>query len=941
MKKLILSITILTISIFLGLTINSPSTSAKQKDPLDLINKISYMHAPDCGNHNNPYNSTLFTVTFKWGKGCNSSICDEINGTFHCVDPGDKCTTTSHAHSGSISVSHGSCPSSVSSNKWDCYDVYIPVDGSYQDARGKIKRLKEFDLTFVAVDINTGYRLDGVAGLAPRTTTVFYGNTASLSRGYTNTGYTFVGWAGGGSGDVYSRVMKSDYVITAYYKGESGTSSTDIKVKNNDVTKYGNLEKVTYAKPGTIDNPNGDTLTYTAWYDAGAQTAVKWRPQYVQIGRNGGWSGACGGNNTSLTLNALFNQCRGGYNSWNNAFSVTKENFKTYTDPLDYTGYGIGVTTGETAGKSNEHVVVPQEVGTALKEHAVTNRNDNYTVWSTPKSYYIGLTGGHYTPSSGKVDITSLDSVAEARVPYNFVNNPHKPNKSSDDPDDTGDDDVNDNSNGKIVYAGEKDTFEFSLDVQPRLNPETDGTYATIVDKAKWRLGLCIGADCNKADNDPTKYNYSKTWGGSDSREDKLNADYKLTGDFGIKKTNLDINIPDLTAGSRICVVAEVFPKTSGDPLNWNNTNYDGTWARSPKSCYTVAKRPSTQAWGGNIYSRGNVNTIPSIKNNLYGYTQYPYKAEAIPGQKVFVFGSWGELGVVSNGAINGFGSGASMGYVTNNGDSTTWPNYQFIGADGTTGSYLGPGNNTPIPIPSEPGGGTTNNYCDRVPLTIPNSSCSSNDTAGGLSSAVGITKAASDKESIVNLLVSGSKSSNHTHSNDSITVDRNTIGASIDGSTTRVLSSNGNITLSAAAGDLIYLNNTYLNYNQMPKLVIYAKGNIYIDCNFNRIDALLIADDTVVTCNNFDGVLTDENVNKHINDQINARQLYINGTIIAKRVIANRTYGAATGANSIIPAEIINFDPTLYQFGGSSEADDDATGRLDMTYIHEIAPRL
>ena len=116
-----------------------------------------------------------------------------------------------------------------------------------------------------------------------------------------------------------------------------------------------------------------------------------------------------------------------------------------------------------------------------------------------------------------------------------------------------------------------------------------------------------------------------------------------------------------------------------------------------------------------------------------------------------------------------------------------------------------------------------------------------------------------------------------------------------------------------------------------MPKLIIYSKKNININCEVNRIDALIIANGTVNTCAN----------SSNINAAANSRQLFVNGAIVAKKLVANRTYGAATGANSIIPAEIINFDPTLYQFSGSAQADDDTTGRLDVTYMHELSPRL
>ena len=130
---------------------------------------------------------------------------------------------------------------------------------------------------------------------------------------------------------------------------------------------------------------------------------------------------------------------------------------------------------------------------------------------------------------------------------------------------------------------------------------------------------------------------------------------------------------------------------------------------------------------------------------------------------------------------------------------------------------------------------------------------------------------------------------------------------------------------------DLKYLIDPYLSYEQMPKLVIYSKTNIKIDCDVKRIDALLIANDTVTTCAN----------SNDINSSANANQLFVNGAIVAKKLVANRTYGAAAGANSIVPAEIINFDPTLYQFSSSAEMNDNAGGKLDTTYIHEVAPRI
>ncbi|MBR2753748.1 hypothetical protein IKD82_01085, partial [Candidatus Saccharibacteria bacterium] len=83
-------------------------------------------------------------------------------------------------------------------------------------------------------------------------------------------------------------------------------------------------------------------------------------------------------------------------------------------------------------------------------------------------------------------------------------------------------------------------------------------------------------------------------------------------------------------------------------------------------------------------------------------------------------------------------------------------------------------------------------------------------------------------------------------------------------------------------------------------------------------------------------------------NNANNSIQLKVNGAIIANELKPNRTYGAATGKNSIIPAEIINFDPSLYLWNvktkstSGSETEGESSKHLDMemTDIIEIAPR-
>jgi hypothetical protein len=144
--------------------------------------------------------------------------------------------------------------------------------------------------------------------------------------------------------------------------------------------------------------------------------------------------------------------------------------------------------------------------------------------------------------------------------------------------------------------------------------------------------------------------------------------------------------------------------------------------------------------------------------------------------------------------------------------------------------------------------------------------------------------------------------------------------------------------------GNIVY-GDTYKKYSELPKLVLYGR-NVVIDCNVTRIDALIIADEKVVTCNNYNNVNLNGSVvslkaaiEDRIDDRINSRQLKINGAVVTKTLIANRTYGAASGANSIVPAEIINFDPTLYMWGGLGN-EEGSDGDLEVTMMKELAPR-
>ena len=676
----------------------------------------------------------------------------------------------------------------------------------------------------------------------------------------------------------------------------------NIKVKNTDAsTTYHNYQRTVYAKPG-------DKLSWLGTYNPILQYTIYLVPNKMQIN-----SGTIhNGNGTNLIT--LFNSYRGSLPTWKNGFSIQVGRDSNFNSTISNDNYSAGSIVPRNRRKDGATEVLDGDVGRTINGKAITSLNSNNQ--TTPGQVSFRNNGN---ANLGNVNTESRYRIANAMVPYNYDTS-ISVTKDENEP----------------VYAGEKVNIPISYSIVPRPNSATmkkgDKNYATKVGNPKYKIIVYRGGKKSGIAswsgelcayyglaNNETSCGYSAE-GGADEVNNGLSRYIGKAGSL-----SRSFYVQDLKAGEKVCVAAAFWPANSGSPTNMD-ANGSKSWRISDSKCYTVAKKPSVQFWGGDVYSRANIVTNISLKRNLNGYTEYSVKS--VKG--TYAFGSWGELGVVGNGTINGFGSGASMGYGGNNGKILS-PNPFSVNSVATA---------------PNPGGGNTANYCDRVPLTIPNSPCNNSKGVGGLSSAVSTTKAANDKESIVSLLASGDNMMNRDHSSVKLDVNRALVGETINGNTTRVISADEDITITE---NLIYFNDEYLSYEAMPKLVIYSKKNIYIDCGVTQIDALLIADDTVVTCNNIGDVAGINNKNKEldrriqstINQRANSNQLFINGAIIAKRLIANRTYGAATGANSIVPAEIVNFDPTLYQFGGSAEANDDTTGRLDVTTMHEVAPRL
>lgn len=694
-----------------------------------------------------------------------------------------------------------------------------------------------------------------------------------------------------------------------------GEAGLHLKVRNNDTDAESN--DLIYAKPQ-------DSITYQADYQSVAQQfANDTSADKVRV------NGTTRDNKDGRPLSSFLSPWRNGFN-----VSGGGNNFyKNYT-------YSVGDSNPHV--EINSYVVSVNDVGKEMREDASTNVNGS--VSTTPKNVttqteqtpvYLENNGRTITEYLydlvANIDTGTLSDYARVRVPYNF----RLESTVSELPND-------------IYYAGEEGSFKVSLAVKTRWNSTTRGEYATKVHNSKWQLALCPEGVS------PGNYRCYNSREYTDPGT--MNSSGSMSGGSPISRTPT-ISIPDDTAGSRYCLYSRIYPSDSGYDTNLNSSG-SGSWSSwsnqnsGSRRCFTIAKKPSIQIWGGSIYSAGKLNTSISKKNNLNGVSGYSYNINGTSSGGYRIFGSWGENGVISGGST-GFSSGASMGYGNNN-DAIR------AGA-GNTVSSLGGSNQT--------------DFCKRIPLSLANVSneantCGNAETVLGIGSNSIIEVTESQKDDIITRLIgnvtpywsdnllNGGMSLNNGDSNvfynysngGTQSIGGNNEEGLIKGRIRVFAVRNGNINIDK---NLTYESGPYANFEEVPKTIIMAigegsNGNININCGVNQIDAMLIASGKIDTCKDVQIV----SGNRISNTITASNQLKINGAIIAKTIEPKRTYGAAKGVNSVIPAEIINYDPTFYLWGkiispetgsesGSAEKTQEEEGELTITNQHEIAPRL
>lgn len=675
--------------------------------------------------------------------------------------------------------------------------------------------------------------------------------------------------------------VKGNVVQTRICAAAVATVGADIDIQIRDqrssdrYNEYGKSD-IVYAKPTDTVNIKGSySPKYQSLYDTVLPKGATVNSREIS-------------NNNGTKIGNMFSL----YNNpaWNNAFSINlfydeKDLGKNCDDKNYYNGT---VGSADKYDGVADYQVMHNDVGKTKKAKAVTNICE--PVKNTPKQ--VLLTYSDSASFTANVDVGDKRSKeVSIAVPYNFSNSTEITN-----------------AQGSVVYAGEAASINYNITVGTKNNSETNGEYATPVPGAEWGLSM--------------SYDGGATWDDVKLGSGDLNSgnEYKFEGGKEPKGgiEGKTVNIPDLPAGTVIYFRSWVTPGDSGDPINMDVGKFSGK-VYSKEVSFIVAKRPSFQVWGGNIYSAKDVGLSMSVKNNLADEADYPYNMTG--GDKVRVFGSWAELSLVAEGEIKGLSSGAGLGYGT------------------TTDA----GNASQQKTIKTLGGRDSSDYCLMSTLSIENDNCKS--YVGNLGRSSGRS---GDKSSLLSDFTEeiGTNYRVIDFGSDGFVL-RERIGElddfsgeeiSEDGNTrvltTKVIRTKGDVVIDK---NIIYDNdgrNTtegYSNLESIPKIIIYAE-NINISCSVTRVDAVLIADKNINTC---DGKKNNEDVNL----EARSKQLVINGSVISNALTLGRTYGAATGKNSVIPAEIINYDTSLYLWA-NNQSSATTSGKLTETYINELAPR-
>ena len=546
---------------------------------------------------------------------------------------------------------------------------------------------------------------------------------------------------------------------------------------------------------------------------------------------------------------------------------------------------------------------------------------------------------------------------------------------------------------GDVIYTGETVYSMFTASIVPRIVSEVRASeaYATTVPGYIKAVEFVVSKDStlskstgtsNNGGGDPCSYyadlgmisGCNTIWeehgsGGHLNEEGRYGGKTYTSG-------SVSRVVPDVyPIGSKYCVAVGISTSDShGQPDSQvvGGMSSPSGWRISNLSCRTIAKKPNFEVWNGNFYTKGSVKTSVTIKRVGANLGE--------PIDATGYFGSWEEYILSAKGAVTGFSSGTGLGYY---------------------GGY----NSNSLGLQGGVSPGTS--YCELSHMTIANDQCSvsaseyySNRYVAGnsliedsaatllerirsryLSSNKGITTLENGATYIYPDQANINTSQLYQIAHGALqntelgpSVIRQTKGAinSQSEQTTRNYASNalvihvtGTLTIDtdicAGSGDcgsntnlhLGFRNSSYYtNIYSVPQILIIADGGIMIRDNVTQIDAWLITNGNINTCNGLNYYASGFSASTC------GRQLIVNGPVFAGSLTLSRNSGADPGAGygnniydyggnpiyynltddgSVQPAEIFNLRPDVL-FWAYSQAQ--RYSQANVTYTRELAPR-
>lgn len=283
--------------------------------------------------------------------------------------------------------------------------------------------------------------------------------------------------------------------------------------------------------------------------------------------------------------------------------------------------------------------------------------------------------------------------------------------------------------------------------------------------------------------------------------------------------------------------------------------------------CMSINQTPFVQVWGNDLRVGGRYGGDTANTDNALIQTAV---MQASSGR---YYGSWAEYGVLAPGVVSGTASGSGLANGHTSNDMAQWSGLTFA-------------NSPDLDCPSDVGCFTESGANMG---TLP-------DVAGAIDRGVfdGVPV---------------------TTSCDAITA--RTVASS------RVIRCNGTLTIS---GDVVMAPGPYANERAIPQLIIVA-DNINILEHVRRVDAWLVANQTVNTCSNGPSSLTLSDCDQTLD---------INGPVMARTLVMRRTAGAGT-LTAASYAERFNLRADTYIWAYSQAQ---LRNAMRTTYTRELAPR-